>query len=172
MVEPVHQLESRSVYRIRHVKQWSVSIREDEFGYEADDPLPYLEWELTQERFRIPVDLQQVLRLPTALVRIGIDIDRKQRTKHVRTLDLYLQRQSLLMNWEYWREHPSHPSGTRWEVLQFVVAGNERHAVPVIVVLGTDRRGSLNLITIHRKNARWAQRFFRRELGFQKRGGE
>ncbi len=74
----------------RHDMRWiprsrsaEMQLREEESNYRATDEMPALEWEVLRERFLIPPDLQRIIGAPTNIVRVSLDIDRKQRVTAV-----------------------------------------------------------------------------------------
>lgn len=116
---------------------------------------PYVEWEMAIWRVTIPEDLRQPLGLPTSVVRTPVAIDAKIRANHARDVTQYESLSEHLLRWQRAGLDPREPD--KWNIF-FVDQGRW-----FTVVIGRDRNGSLNPVSVHSTNdevylqRRWAR---------------
>jgi hypothetical protein len=127
--------------------------------------LPILLWEVASQRKVIPVSVQMTVSHWSPVVRVSIDVDEKIRTKHSDVLTLY--EGFDLESWSYVREIEE-IDGHRWEFVQ-IMGDITATPWPLMTVIGRDGQGSLNLISLHRRNRRWMKKLVRGSLGFERR---
>lgn len=131
-------------------------------GIWNEETLPIMEWEVPEQRKVIPKSVQHSIRRSAAVIRVSIDIDRKQRSKHRELVAFY--EAFDMEGWIFVREIRD-VRGSKWEFVQIVDEG-EGGPWPLMFVLGHDERGSLNLVSLHRRNRRWMRKLLEGELDF------
>lgn len=128
---------------------------------------PVRDWEVVTARFALPDVLRQIVASKTWIVRVGIDIDRKQRRKHRDSIRLYENIGLVMEEWEYWRKQlpeGSRPgTGERWQIVQFIRESNDEVPWPLLTVLGKNMDGDMYLATSHRRQKAWGARFLARD---------
>lgn len=126
------------------------STPEDISRSDDEDDLPEVEWEIVSQRKRIPEDLRGYIDLPVAILRVSRSVDRKIRDSHQPDIAYYEQLDNLLPNWAY--AIPDPKSQSTWQVY---VPLSQSHWLAVII--GRDRNGSVNLISMFRIRSRNVQ---------------
>ncbi len=131
-------------------------------GIWNEDELPILPWEAAEHRKVVPPSIQLWTGLGIHVVRVSIDVVRKQYGKHsdVRTwFDMF-----EIDDWVYGRVVVDE-RGRKWEIVQLIEDGSGE-PWPLVTVLGEDSAGSINLVSMHRKNRRWMRNLLAGRLGF------
>lgn len=104
--------------------------------------LPVLDWEVADQRKRIPDDLRLIIGAPTPILRVPKGVYRKIVQKHGPDLAYFERLNEILAGWDYIDHSESEPY--KWEVYAPV---GEYH---VFVTIGRDQEGSYNLVTMFR----------------------
>lgn len=112
--------------------------------------LPVTDWEIEELRIRVPESLASQIGVPERIVRVPGSIDQKIRTRHPNILVQYLNLNELLEQWDAVR--------LRVGRVEVYLAPDDR-GNRTMIVIGYDRRGSLNLISMYQVRERnWRNR--------------
>lgn len=138
-------------------------------GIWNEDSLPLTDWEVPERRVVIPSSLQASIGLPVPILRVSRNIDNKQLNKHADVREHHERLSERLVTWSHWRQKAVDQDNPNdeWEVV--IVIYEEDRVWPLLVAFGTDKSGSLNLITSHRKNDRFLRRLRGGETDFSER---
>lgn len=125
-------------------------------GPGSEPPLPETSWEVVSARGIMPDDLRVALKAPVAMLRVPQNIDAKLHDgRHVAALSHYQQLTATLAHWRYYRVDPRDPS--KYQVYVEVMDEVET-TIWLRIVVGLDRSGSWNLVTLFCTKARLVRR--------------
>src|SRR5665811_1577711 len=127
------------------------------------DDLPVVDWEVVEERKRVPDDVQELTSAISPVVRVDRDTSAKQARKHRATHRYYEQFDEVLAEWEYVRKQKTEESragvGVRWQFVQFIGSAADEDRWPLLTVLERLDDGTLKLITTHRRQKNWGEKW-------------
>ena len=129
--------------RDMEVSPFNPGARREPGGVWNEHQLPVLEWEIAERRVVLPVDLQIVLQLETSVLRWRRSKYEKVAREHAQQVEqrVLLDLDHHLDRWE--RAGPEPGKSETWRVF-FRVEGRW-----VLVVIGRDREGSTNVVTLY-----------------------
>lgn len=134
-------------------------------GIWNEDELPVLPWEAAQHRKVLPPAMQRWIGTDAPVVRVSIDVVRKQYDKHS---DVRVWFDKFEIDaWTYARMVVADRS-RKWEFVHLIV-DESGEPWPLMIVLGEDSSASINLVSMHRKNRRWMRKLALGHLGFSQR---
>lgn len=111
---------------------------------------PVLEWEIEELRIYVPTSLTEQIGIGDSCIRVPKSVDRKIRHKHAEILDEYLHLNQFIDQWAAYRLREN-----RTEVYM----EPDKRGNRTMIVIGHDRSGSLNLISIYQVRQRnWRNR--------------
>ncbi|HWV22764.1 MAG TPA: hypothetical protein VNZ58_01120 [Thermomicrobiales bacterium] len=99
-----------------------------------------MEWEVSERRFVVPLDIQEAFGMPSVAVRVPGSIDGKIAFRHSDIVEDSLRLDSLIERCEAIRQNHE-----CWKLYAPVRADGNR----LMVVIGADETGSWNLISMY-----------------------
>lgn len=106
----------------------------------ASESMPETEWEVFEQRKRIPGDLQVLFGESLSTIRVSKSVHEKITTKHQNVIGDYHTLNSNLERWQAYRIVNS-----RWEIYMPERGNRDR----LVAIIGVDGTGSLNLISLY-----------------------
>lgn len=143
-----------------------MSGEEEDQGGDGKDDLPLVDWEVPDQRKRVPKEIRLITGAISSIVRMDQDTYAKQRRKHRDTLAEYEGLSRIIQRWEFFRKQLPEESraGTdeRWQFVQFIQRDDDEAPWPLLTVLEKLGDGSLKLVTTHRRQQAWVKHWVQR----------
>lgn len=129
----------------------------DPNGIWNETTLPVVEWEVALERKVLPVEVQDLLGVPNAVVRVSIEIHEKLSTKHLASRHIYEELERFLVEHTYSGVIDAGECDIRWRFAGYVYtrSGNRN---PYIAMIALQRSGEYALVSAHYRNESYIRR--------------